>query len=207
MANQSILKLKAVNQFNILATDRGSEANDDISFWTPDLPNPAPQYYYLGCYATNNYNNPASPSGPQYVVTEEYIEFGGDDSYFKAPIGFSLTWSCIGNDQASNLGIYSLVAPDGYIGLGSVAAMDFNNPPNVSDFPFLVCVREDLCEKVTVNQENFIWCDKGSGAPLDVTVWMLPNSQTCCAVTYDGYPDSELVFDLKPEFKAVLMKS
>ena len=129
-------------------------------------------------YATPNYNNPPSPSGPIWVVQSSETS-DTDEDPLAPPSLLVQTWTCVDGDQSSNLGIYSLVAPPGYIALGSIAVPDFKSPPDPDDYPELMCVRQDLCTQVTVESGNVVWTDKGSKAPLDVTVWLLPGAQTC----------------------------
>lgn len=189
---QSFLQAQAVNQFTNQVTDKGSRANGDVSFWQPDYNDPG--YYYFGCYAINNYNT--SISGPQFVFMA--VNDDAQHPCMKAPLGFQQQWTCIGNDQPSNLGIYTLLAPPGYIALGSIAVADFNNPPTLADYPNLMCVRQDFCQKVTLTSPpDLVWTDQGSGAPLDVSVWMLPNSSNCIATVADkSYPSQVKVYDL-----------
>lgn len=194
----SFLLFSTCQQFDTAkpVTDTGSKAKLGASFWQPLPPS---GWFYLGFYATPNYNNPPSPSGPLMVVKPSASPGTGELAALAPPIALVPIWTCIGNHQKSNLGIYGLVAPPGYIGLGSIAVPDFNSPPQVDSYPGLMCVRQDLCRQVTVATGNVIWTDKDSGAPTDVTVWLLPTAQTCYAVANQsgGYPDSYQVWDLK----------
>lgn len=181
--------------------DRGSGAKMDMSLWTPNLSKLNPpghggqNWSYLGLFPTNNYNDPPSPPGPLFLVRSLVIDGPGGKPPLMAPTAFAEMWECRHNNRPSNLGIYSPVAPFGYIAIGSIAVMDFNNPPKVSEYPNLMCVRQDLCVKVTLTQNNLIWNDHGSGAPQDVSVFMLPNSNTCIAVA--GYPTTYDTYDIR----------
>jgi hypothetical protein len=194
----SFLKFMSCQQFDEVdqVTDKGSKATLGVSFWTPLPPD---GWFYLGMYATPNYNNPPSPSGPIWVVQSSETSDTDEDPPLAPPSLLVQTWTCVDGDQSSNLGIYSLVAPPGYIALGSIAVPDFKSPPDPDDYPELMCVRQDLCTQVTVESGNVVWTDKGSKAPLDVTVWLLPGAQTCYAVANQsgGYPESYQVWDLK----------
>lgn len=189
MNTSAILQLESQSSFlPVPVTDRGSGANDDVSFWTPQ---PITGFSWLGMFASPNYN--PTPSGTTFLER-------GAGVYSKpllAPaVGFNQVWTCSDNDQPSNLGIYSLQAPPGYIGIGTIAVPDFNSPPDLASYPNLMCVRQDLCVQVSVS--NVIWDDKGSGAPIDVTVFMLPTSQIASAAAMNGYPGSATVWDLDP---------
>ena len=141
---------------------------------------PPDGWFYLGMYATPNYNNPPSPSGPIWVVQSSETSDTDEDPPLAPPSLLVQTWTCVDGDQSSNLGIYSLVAPPGYIALGSIAVPDFKSPPDPDDYPELMCVRQDLCTQVTVESGNVVWTDKGSKAPLDVTVWLLRGPNMLC---------------------------
>ncbi|MBP2845903.1 Vps62-related protein [Dickeya oryzae] len=188
--SDSFLQFQSTNTFvlNNIINDVGSGADQDLSLWCPVVPS---GWSYLGLYPTNNYNNPPNPSGPQWLIQ------GSDTTCLSAPTGFSTIWTCSHNDRPSNLGIYAPLAPNGYIAIGSIAVMDFNSPPTVGAWPNLMCVRQDLCQQVTLSLTNRIWCDQGSRAPLDVSVWLLPNALTCVATVGNGYPDEVSVWDVK----------
>jgi hypothetical protein len=175
-------------------TDQGSGADHDVMFWLPD--GLSSQQYYLGMIACSvpNYNNLTPPAG-----TSTYIfSLQNDDptnSLLARPTGFTPLWTCVDNHQPSNLGIYSIDGPAGYFGVGCIAVADFNSPPQVSDYPQLMCVRGDQVNfNYTVS--NAIWTDHGSGTPLDVSVWQSPLSQIAIATLWKGYPNSQQVADL-----------
>lgn len=189
MNTNAILQLESVSTFiPIDLTDRGSGAKDDVSFWTPAL---ITGFSWLGMFAAPNYN--PSPSATTFLAKNESI---GSRPLLAEPLQFNELWTCSGNHQPSNLGIYSLEAPPGYIGLGTIAVSNFNKYPLPRDYPGLMCVRQDLCKQVSVN--NVIWDDQGSGAPLDVTVVMLPTAQIAYAFTANGYPGVTTAWDLDP---------
>ncbi|RLJ79592.1 hypothetical protein [Pedobacter alluvionis] len=179
--------------------DQGSGANQDVMFWLPD--GLSSQQYCLGMIAcsVSNYNSPTPPAG-----TSTYIfSLQNDDpnnSLLASPTGFTPVWTCVDNDQPSNLGIYSIDGPAGYFGVGFIAVPDFNSPPQISDYPQLMCVRGDLVNfNYTVS--NAIWTDQGSGAPLDVSIWQSPLSQIGIATLWNGYPKSQRLADLSTIYK------
>ncbi|KAB7769869.1 MULTISPECIES: Vps62-related protein [Xanthomonas] len=179
-------------------TDQGSRSGREISFWHPLVSGigHGEDYFYIGLYATNNYANPPSPSGP-VVVLQEYDS--DKNLCLSAPLGFTTVWECEGNDSPCNLGIYNLQAPAGYIALGSIAVADFNTPPSLADYPSLMCVRDEFCQVVTLGKENLIWDNAESGADRNVLVWQLPYSGACFARGYQrsqGYPTDIQTFDL-----------
>ncbi|WP_446901338.1 Vps62-related protein [Burkholderia sp. YIM B11467] len=184
------LESRAISYFETPpVTDSGSRASGDISFWIPyEIP---AGWSMLGMSATPNYNSPPSLTQNVYKPSEP--------NGLISPTGFAQVWTCVGHDQPSNLGIYMPIAPDGYIALGCVAVTNFNEPPGSSSFPALKCVRQDLCEQVTLSSDaNLVWTDAGSHAPIDVCVWMLPTAKTCVATARgNGYPSSIVVWDLK----------
>ncbi|WP_431819681.1 Vps62-related protein [Burkholderia sp. F1] len=169
-------------------TDVGSGADSAISFWSPQVPF---GWGMLGMTATPNYNAPPS-------VTQNVYRCSGAGGV-STPSALLKVWTCSGHHQSSNLGIYMPMAPNGFIALGCVAVMDFKEPPSLGDFPALICVRQDLCEQVTLsNDTDLVWTDKDSKAPNNVSVWMLPTARTCVAtVQRDGYPSKVSVWDIK----------
>lgn len=187
--NNSALNPLVTSSFINQVTDMRSDAKKDVSFWTPVN---QVGYYYTGLYATPNYYAP--PAGFQLC----YAPNGGDDNgpYLAPPVGFEQVWACEGNGTNCWLGIYAPVAPPGYVALGCVASPNFYlDPPQVAQFPALMCVREDLCTQITLTAENnLIYTDQGSGCPGDVSVFLLPNSRTAYAVS--GYPDSVVAYDI-----------
>jgi len=169
-------------------TDVGSGAEAAISFWCPVVPL---DWGMLGMTATPNYNAPPSVTQNVYRCDQA----GG----VSTPSAIVEVWTCTGNRQSSNLGIYMPVPPNGFLALGCIAVMDFNDPPGLTTFPALICVRQDLCEQVTLSSDtNLVWTDKKSHAPNNVSIWMLPTARTCVAtVQSDGYPGSVIVWDIK----------
>ena len=69
-------------------------------------------------YATPNYNNPPSPSGPIWSYSPRKRQIR--TRILAPPSLLVQTWTCVDGDQSSNLGIYSLVAPPGYIALAAL---------------------------------------------------------------------------------------
>ncbi|WP_299009385.1 Vps62-related protein [uncultured Caulobacter sp.] len=190
MNTGAILQLESQSTFLLNpVTDKGSRAKDDVSFWTPQ---PIQGFSWLGMFAVPNYN--PAPSGATFL---EKSAGAYSRPLLAPPVGFNQVWTCVGDGQPSNLGIYSLQAPPGYIGLGTIAVPDFNSPPMLGNYPNLMCVRQDLCKQVSVS--TVVWNDQGSGAPLDVTVFMLPTAQIAAAFVANGYPGSATVWDLDPD--------
>lgn len=174
-------------------TDQGSGATASVAFWQPN--SLAPNQYYLGMcgQSIHNYNNLT----PSAVSTYVYALKNDDptNSMLARPTGFQQLWTCVDNDRSSNLGIYTLIAPPGYVGIGCIAVPDFNTPPAVNNYPQLMCVRGDLVDFCyTSNQSQ--WSDQGSGAPLDVTVWASPNTNISIPAIWTNYPPQMQVADL-----------
>lgn len=179
------------NQYINPVSDQGSRAHTDIIFWDPTYQ--GTNYFFLGMLPQKVSGYPQPPTPPTNAMP---IISPNNISCLSSPDSFSLLWSCVGNDQASNLGIFEPVPPEGFVALGSVAVSDFNIPPGLYHYALLRCVKKELCQKVPLTKENLIWTDQGSGAPKDVSVWLLPNAGCCIATIADGYPDSVEVWDL-----------
>ncbi|GMV31947.1 MAG: hypothetical protein AMXMBFR59_40720 [Rhodanobacteraceae bacterium] len=186
MSSSAYLQFLPVFNFAYQITDRGSRADENISFWTPAVP---PGWWWLGMFPTNTYGPPA---GPAFVT--QAVNDVPSSPLLKAPTGLTQIWTCTGDNQVNNLGIYSLRAPPGYIGIGIIAVSNFGVPPQVADFPTLMCVRQDQCRKAHVSGR--VWDDRGSAAPSDINVFMLPNARVAFAVVQDGYQKSAEFWDL-----------
>lgn len=172
-------------------TDKGSRAEADIAFYSPVVP---AGYYYFGMYAVNSY----APMPGMEMRLFTAVNDDPQNPCFLPPLSFIEQWTCIGNDQPSNLGIYVPQAPTGYIALGSIAVENFNSPPTVNQYPNLMCVRADLCMQIGLNKNNITWTDRGSRAPLDVSVWGLLVATNCIATVDSSYPDKKDLYDLIP---------
>ncbi len=183
---------------NNLINDHGTHANMDLSIWKPDqkgLIIHENQYDFLGYFATNNYSNPPAPCGPTFVFQKDDT----DGNKVLAPIkDFAEIWISNGHGRPSNLGIYSPVAPSGYIAIGAIAVMDYNHPPQAKDYPHLKCVAADQCVKVSLTKENLIWTDQGSRASKNVVVWLLPNSNCMFAKISPDYSFECTTYDVAP---------
>jgi hypothetical protein len=182
---------------NVSINSMDSYATEKCSWWIPAIHQVIPKtkpanmispYYYLGYYATNNFSNP--PAGSCNIYMANDVE--KSSPCFAPPVGFSEIWKCTGNSAPSYLGIYNPIAPTGYIAIGTVAVMDFNSPPQLAQYPGLMCVRQDLVTQITTS--NIIWADHNSKATGDVSVFQLPNSGLCYAVV--GYPTSITAYDI-----------
>ncbi|AXY73673.1 DUF946 domain-containing protein [Paraflavitalea soli] len=196
---QSYLTAHSISTYlNVSINSMESYATEKASWWIPAIQQILPtattsSYAYLGYYATNNFTNPPAGSCNIYMANND----DPTNPCFAPPTGFAEIWKCSGNGAPSYLGIYNPIAPQGYIAIGTVAVMDFNSPPQVAQYPGLMCVRQDLVQQVSLNTtSNFIWADHNSKAAQDVSVFQLPNSQICYAVS--GYPTSIVTYDIAP---------
>jgi hypothetical protein len=182
------LQFQVTTQFDFCINDSGSRANNNVSFWLPDVEE---GYNICSLYATPNYNNPAQPSGPYWSC--QAINDDPENPLLKPVVGLNEIWRSDGHHTPSNLIIYTLQAPPGYIGIGLYAWGDYNNPPTPNDYNYIKCVRQDQCN--IVNSEMQIWNDQGSGASKDVSLWLLPSGNI---YAYPGYPGSVAqIWDLK----------
>lgn len=174
------LQLTPCRNFTNQINDNGSRANASVSFWTPSLPISG-NYCWFGmtAYPCNSGNYPAFPTGALTYLAQAINDPNG--LLLQPPQRLQLIWSCTGNGQPSNLGICTLVPPPGYVGLGLIAIENFNNIPDISNYPNLMCVNQSL---VAMQQQecDFVWCDKGSCAPLNISVYNLQNAHTAMAV-------------------------
>jgi hypothetical protein len=201
--SSSFLHGGANSQFTNQVSDGNSGASMDISCWTPDYNNtvsPIPDdYFFLGNYAVPGGDNP--PAG--YQMLYKAVNDDPNNPCFAPPASFGYIWS----KSHCELQIYSIIAPFGYCSVGCIVTGD-NNSPTANNVPFLdklMCVRQDLCNQVSLNVNNVVWNDQGSGANANASVYLLPTSRTAWAVS--NYNATQQTADIDPTaFKKLLIK-
>ena len=133
-------------------TDRGSGADDDVSFWRPDS---AEGFYPLGDYAVGNHN---LPSNSMAIMAKD----DGSGSLAK-PLGYTRVWTDRGSGADRDVSLWRATAPAGYQCLGMLATS--GHTPNVDD---MRCVWRGF---LVQGGSWEVWDDSGSGADADVGIY------------------------------------
>jgi len=144
-----------------LYQDHNSGAPMDVGFWRAKPPQ---GYYLLGDYAQGNYG---SPTGTMVVVKDSVPNDAKPATL--PPTGVKNVYQDKGSGATNNCSIWEMLPPDGYVALGFIVNNSYTQPP-FSDFR---CVRIDLTTKGDLDAGHTIWNDRGSGAPMDVTVYAI----------------------------------
>ena len=169
------LILAFTNQFTWVYNDKGSGATQDGGFWQP---NPPEGFQILGTYAINNYSD-VETDGNQWALCVKAAP--GSNAPLANPTDFELIWNDHGSGGDHDGSCWRPKAPNGYVALGDVMVTGYNKPA----LSTVVCVRKDLTATASAGQQ--IWCDKKSGAKMDIDVFSLtPNSSIYTSPT-NGY--------------------
>ncbi|XP_071814564.1 uncharacterized protein [Apostichopus japonicus] len=133
--------------------DRYTGSNRDVSIWRPQSLQYG--YYPLGDVAVASHQQPTTSS----ILVRDY---SGDA--LRAPSGFTEVWNDRGSGGTFDVRILRMDPPVGYVCLGHVAVIGYNNLPDRNVYR---CVKSDY---VTLGRYELIWKDVGSGADRDVSL-------------------------------------
>lgn len=159
------LILAFTNQFTWVYNDQKTGATQDGAFWQPIAPE---GFSILGTYAINNYSD-VNADGNSWALCVKAAT--GSNSPLANPVSFDLIWNDHGSGGKNDGSCWRPIPPAGYVAMGDVMVTGYNAP----DVSTVVCVRKDLT--VTAMAGPQIWCDKKSGAKMDIDVFTIaPNS-------------------------------
>ncbi|PIK38388.1 conserved uncharacterized protein [Apostichopus japonicus] len=133
--------------------DRYTGSYRDVSIWRPQSLQYG--YYPLGDVAVASHQQPTTSS----ILARDY---SGDA--LRAPSGFTEVWNDRGSGGTFDVRILRMDPPVGYVCLGHVAVIGYNNLPDRNVYR---CVKSDY---VTLGRYELIWKDVGSGADRDVSL-------------------------------------
>ncbi|PFH08507.1 uncharacterized protein DUF946 [Collimonas sp. PA-H2] len=154
------LAMDFTTQFVQTWNDQGSGAHEDASTWRPLASDAQVGFYSVGDVLFGNYDD---PNGKHVgLLVKSLSDPGVGQPALMPPTGFQYVWSSQ---------VYMLMAPDGYVALGGVAAWDSGSlsPDNYR------CVRADLVIPALVGDQ--VYNDSGSGKNDDLSCWnILPPS-------------------------------
>ena len=169
------LILAFTNKYTWVYNDIGSGASQDGAFWAPL---PPIGFNVFGTYAINNYSD-INADGNSWSLCVKAAP--GSHNPLMYPIDFIQIWNDQGSGGKYDGSCWRPIAPEGYVALGDVMVGGYNPPEKSS----VVCVRKDLTATGMAGYQ--IWCDKNSGAKLDIDVFsIVPNSNLDISST-NGY--------------------
>lgn len=154
------LLVSTTSNYNWIYDDKGSGSDMDVSIYRP-----APTtdgYFIIGDYAQGDYS---SPTGSSLIVMA--VNDNPASPLLAAPVRYEQVWNDKKSGGDHDGSVWRPVAPDGYLALGFVANNGYDQP----DIPNYRCLRKDLVEDTTAG--GLIWNDKGSGASMDVSLYVL----------------------------------
>jgi len=178
----AIIQYTTISQFNPIWSEEGNLALKSVGIFRPQLPN-SPGAAFLGDYAQGN-TNPAQGS---VLVVAGVLNDDPAKPALKPPVKFQKAWSYQiiqatpvrpGIFSRKNVGskvLWYPVPPDGYVSCGWVASV-INVPDQFPEptLPTFRCVHRDFCNVVSIPDANFVWNDRFSGNPVDVSLWRVP---------------------------------
>lgn len=169
------LMLAFTNQFSFVYNDQKSGSSQDGAFWQPVPPT---GFYILGTFAIGNYSD-VNADGNNWALCVQAAP--GSNNPLSSPTGFTQIWNDHGSGGANDGSCWRPIAPDGYVALGDVMVNGYNAPSTDT----IVCIRKDLT--VTGMAGNQIWCDKNSGASMDIDVFSINPNTAVDISTTNGY--------------------
>ena len=148
-------ELLLTDAFTLAWNDVDSGANEDGSFWVPDLP--AEQgISALSHFGQRGYSAPISMLVARPVDTESPA--------FANPAGYEQVWNDSGSGASRNGAVWRAVPELGYRCLGMVVT---NGTAPATDA--VQCIHQSMAVPGTVG--DLIWWDQGSGANNDFSSW------------------------------------
>ena len=152
--------------------DAGSGADLDGYFFLPNVNNAE---YIIGGHASQKRR---SKYHCVTTVSEANDNPKGTPPLLSAPADWQQIWKDSGSGATRDGSFWKAIPADNnYVCLGSVAQLNHNAKPNLSNYR---CVHKTLTEKITAS--NIIWSDKGSGADKQVTILALLNTAAFVAI-------------------------
>jgi hypothetical protein len=163
------LYVQPVTRFVWIYDDAGTEADNDVSIWRPDLAQ-NPGYYSLGDVAMPNHGGAPRTS---FVVK-------GDGDLLAKPLDYNFVWDDKGSGGDHDGSFWEPVAPAGYTCLGHVAVNGYAKPST----ELIRCIKSAYV--IPANSAK-IWDDAGSGADRDIGIWEATTQN------YRGLPTSHFI--------------
>lgn len=166
------LEFRRTSEFQPVWKDIGSGAYEDFAVWRPVARD--------GFYPLGDVSNTSPWQGERYGSPsfETLLVKGG-----KPPVDYQKVWDSQGSFSDKPFSSWQPVAPQGYRCLGEVGSRSLDQkPPRDS----IHCVPEKCVTETRL--EKKIWEDKGSGADLDFTAWLVPVTNTYIGIAAHAKP-------------------
>ena len=167
-----------IEDFELVWKDRGSGANDDVSFFHPKPPS---GYVILGDYVQGNYNN---PEGKVLVARQ--------NENVKKAEGHDPIWDDKGSGADDDFSSWRPKAPQGYKCLGNITVARHGQPNKE-----IWCVKDDMVEETSLG--NKVWDDRGSAADKDFSAWHIPATGLFAAHASHAKPTGSF-YTIKQEY-------
>lgn len=156
------LEFTRTSQYKRVWTDKGSGARRDFAVWRPVGRD--------GFYPLGDVVNASPWPGDRYPtpsVSTILVKNG------VPPVSYQKIWSSYRSGSKKPFSSWMPIAPEGYQCLGDVGSQSENAMPPLDAIRCLPasCITQ-------INLEQKIWDDKGSGAKLDFSAWLIPKSNT-----------------------------
>jgi hypothetical protein len=160
-ASAAILHM-TTKQYEMVWKDSGSGADEDFASFRPRAEQ---GYFPLGDVAN------ASPwQGKRYPMpgfTTILVKSGAME--VKKPTGYKRTWNSEGSYSDAPFSSWEPIPPTGYKCLGDVGSRSLDKMPSTDA---IRCIPEQCVKQTELG--NKIWNDKGSGAIVDFSAWLVP---------------------------------
>ncbi|MFQ5661607.1 MAG: Vps62-related protein [Gammaproteobacteria bacterium] len=151
------------NQYQMVWKDSGSGARKDFASFRPVASNgyyPLADVAVAGPWKGKRY---ASPEFNTLLVKSGELEL-------KKPVGYEKIWSSKGSNSDKPFSSWGPIAPAGYRCLGDVGSQSLDKMPSTDA---IRCIPEQCAQETQIGER--IWRDKGSGADIDFSVWLVPS--------------------------------
>ncbi|RHZ64676.1 hypothetical protein CDV55_106631 [Aspergillus turcosus] len=163
------LLVTLTSEYDLMWNDRGSNADDDGSFWHPKTQDEK-KLRPLGSVAVGNYNDINKQQATLLVGANPN---SGGRPAVASPVGYTLMWTDHGSGADNDGSFWRPNAPSGYVSLGDVVQKGYDTPP----VDRVWCLRADLAADAR-HSDYHVWYDRHSGANQDVSVWAIEPSGT-----------------------------
>lgn len=145
------LEIHFVDAYELIYTDKGTGAAQDVSIWKPITTD-----FIVGYVATSGYEKPTKSA----MTVKLYDQMAASH-----PVDYELIYTDKDTGGDQDAAFWKPIAPEGYVALGYVATASYEKP----SLQEVVCIKKDYTAFGLT--ENMIWSDKGSGGAQDISIW------------------------------------
>ena len=157
------LNLYEITDLTKVWDDSGSGARDDVSIWKAEAPS---GYLPVGHIVIRSHQKPSKA----YVI--KAVDGKADTDALVLPVSYDKIWDDSGSGAKSDVTIWRVLCPGGYVALSNVAT-NGNKPSRDS----IYCIKIKYTSSRNWNWQK-VWADHDSGAKDDVTIYEAIASNT-----------------------------